>query len=154
MTLRHCWNVYRWSTGDHNVVGIHFKFVSRSSVFFTKNMSQKRKKCESMVNYICLPGSIPILTMPECWAAVRLSGQSIQGTPSRMVWKAEDCTLRKSVLQICEWIWWVLYRSGRSQELPTASAGHQGLAIIFTFWPSAQSTSGQDWLTQGSRLLW
>ena len=53
----------------------------------------------------------------------------------------------------------VSYRSlVRSQELPTASAGHhQGLAIIFTFWPSAaQNTPGwqPDWLTQGSLLLW
>ena len=27
--------------------------------FFIKNMSQKRKKCEIMVNYICLPGVNP-----------------------------------------------------------------------------------------------
>ena len=44
MTLRRCWNVYRWSTGDHNVVGIHFKFVWRSSVFFYQKYVPEAQK--------------------------------------------------------------------------------------------------------------
>ena len=83
--------------GDHNVVGIHFRLMPKSSAIVStvlKNLkcvpeaSQMCKKYGSRIYYLRLPVVNTNYDPDKFWSPVKLrSDLSIKETPFRMVWE-------------------------------------------------------------------